>query len=70
MTVDGFGQLDVSRASVHVSYDRKQLEAVIVKLMDVGHYHLADAIRWCKKESARPNLIAFCNRNAVDKPCL
>ena len=69
-TVEGFGRLEVSCASFHVSYDRKQLEAVILKLVDAGHYHLADAIRWCKKESARPNLIALCTRNAVDRPCL
>ncbi len=57
MTVDGFGRLDVSRASFHTSYDRKQLEAVILKLIDAGHYHLADAIRSCKKESARPGTL-------------
>ncbi len=43
----------MSRASFHVSYDRKQLEAVIVKLIDAGQYHITDAIRSCKKESAR-----------------
>ncbi len=57
MTVEGFGRLEVSRASFHVSYDRKQLEAVILKLIDVGQYHLADAIRSCKKESARPCML-------------
>ncbi len=56
-TIDGFGRLEVSRASFHVSYDRKQLEAVILKLIDAGHYHLADAIRSCKKESARPGTL-------------
>ncbi len=56
-TVAGFGRLEVSRASFHVSYDRKQLEAVILKLIDAGHYHVADAIRSCKKESARPGTL-------------
>ncbi len=57
MTVEGFGRLDVSRASFHVSYDRKQIEHVILKLVDAGHYHVADAIRSCKKESARPGTL-------------
>jgi hypothetical protein len=56
-TVDGFGRLEVSRASLHVSYDRKLLETVILKLVDLGQYHVADAIRSCKKESMRPGVL-------------
>jgi hypothetical protein len=56
-TVEGFGRLKVRRVSIHVSYDRKQLEAVILKLVDAGQYHLADAIRSCNKESARPGML-------------
>src|SRR3712207_853032 len=40
-TVDGFGRL----------------EAVILKLIDAGQYHVADAIRSCKQESARPGTL-------------
>jgi hypothetical protein len=56
-TVEGFGRLEVGRASMHVSYDRKQIEHVILKLVDVGQYHIADALRSCKKESARPGTL-------------
>jgi hypothetical protein len=56
-SVDGFGRLEVSKASVHVSYDRKLLETVILKLIDLGQYHVADAIRSCKKESMRPAVL-------------
>jgi hypothetical protein len=55
--LDGFGRLEVSQASMHVSYDRKQIEHVILKLVDAGHYHIADALRSCKKESARPGTL-------------
>ncbi len=54
VTVEGFGRLEVSNASFVVSYDRKQVEALILKLVDTGQYHLADALRRCKQESARP----------------
>jgi hypothetical protein len=57
MAVDGFGRLKVRRVSIHVSYDRKQLEAVILKLVNAGQYHIADAIRSCNKESARPGML-------------
>ncbi len=52
--VAGFGRLEVCNASFVVSYDRQKVEAVILKLIDLGQYHLADALRACKKESARP----------------
>ncbi len=55
--LDGFGRLEVSQASIHVSYDRKQIEHVILKLVDAGQYHIADALRSCKKESARPGVL-------------
>ncbi len=55
--LDGFGRLEVSQASIHVSYDRKQIEHVILKLVDAGQYHVADALRSCKKESARPGVL-------------
>ncbi len=55
--LEGFGRLEVSQASIHVSYDRKQIENVILKLLDAGHYHIADALRSCKKESARPSVL-------------
>ncbi len=55
--VDGFGYLEVSTASFAVSYDRKQVEALILTLIDLGHYHLADALRACKQESARPGVL-------------
>lgn len=47
----------MSKASVHVSYDRKLLENVILHLADLGQYHVADAIRSCKKESMRPGVL-------------
>ena len=56
-TVEGFGRLEVSKTSVHVSYDRKLLEKVILQLVDLGQYHVADAIRSCKKESMRPGVL-------------
>jgi hypothetical protein len=56
-TVEGFGRLEVGRASMHVSYDRKQIDHVILKLLDVGQYHIADALRSCKKELARPGTL-------------
>jgi hypothetical protein len=55
--LDGFGRLDVSQASIHVSYDRKQIEHVILKLVDAGQYYIADALRSCKKESVRPGVL-------------
>ncbi len=55
--LDGFGRLEVSQASLHVSYDRKQIEHAILKLLDAGQYHIADALRSCKKESARPGTL-------------
>jgi hypothetical protein len=57
MKLDGFGRLEVSQASIHVSYDRKQIEHVILKLVDAGQYHIADALGSCKKESARPGML-------------
>ncbi len=56
-TVEGFGRLEVSKASLHVSYDRKLVEKVILHLVDLGQYHVADAIRSCKKESLRPGVL-------------
>ncbi len=67
-TVDGLGRLDVSRASFHVSYDRKQLEAVILKLVDAGQYHIADGIWSCKKESARPGALRIMRTLPEPKP--
>ena len=55
--MDGFERLEVSKASVHVSYDRKLLETVILHMVDLGQYHVADAIRSCKKESMRPGVL-------------
>ncbi len=55
--VEGFGRLEVCNASFVVSYDRKKVEAIILKLIDLGQYHLADALRACKKESARPGVL-------------
>ncbi len=54
--VEGFGRLEVSSASLVVSYDRKQVEALILRLVDVGQHHVADAIRSYKKGSMRPTL--------------
>ncbi len=56
-TVEGFGRLEVCNASFVVRYDRKAVEAVILKLIDLGQYHIADALRACKKESARPGVL-------------
>ena len=42
---------------MHVSNDRKLLENVILQLVDLGQYHVADAIRSCKKESLRPGVL-------------
>ncbi len=53
VTVEGFGRLEVSNASFVVSYDRKGVEALILTLIDLGHYHLADALRACKREPPR-----------------
>ncbi len=55
--VEGFGRLEVCKASFVVSYDRHKVEAIILKLIDLGHYHLADALRSCKKKSARPGVL-------------
>ncbi len=33
------------------------LEAVSLKLIDAGYYHVTDAIRSCKKESMRPGVL-------------
>ena len=57
VTLDGFGRLEVCNASFVVSYDRKQVEVLILKLVDTGQYHLADALRSCKEESARPGAL-------------
>jgi hypothetical protein len=57
VTIEEFGRLEVSNASFVVTYDPKQIEAVILKLIDLGQYHIADAIRSCKKESARPGAL-------------
>ena len=40
-----------------MSYDRKAVEVVILKRIDLGQYHIADALRACKKESARPGTL-------------
>ena len=56
-TVEGFGRLELSRASVHVVSGRTLLEMVILRLVDLGQYHVADAIRSCKKESMRPGVL-------------
>ncbi len=53
VTVEGFDRLEVSNANVVVPYDRKQIEAVILKLIDLEQYGIADAIRSWKQESAR-----------------
>ncbi len=59
-TVDGFGRLERSRASMQVSYDRTLLENVILHRVDLGQYHVADAIRSGKKESMRPGMLRVC----------
>src|SRR3712207_1081957 len=65
VTVAGFGRLKVSNASFVVSYDRKMIERVILKLIDMGQYYVADAIRSCKKESARR--LARAVRDSLDR---
>jgi hypothetical protein len=52
--LDGAGRLDVRQASMHVSYDRTQIDHVILKLVDAGQDHVADALRACTKESMPP----------------
>ncbi len=42
---------------MHVSYDRKLLENVILHLVDLDQYHVADAIRSCKKQSMWPGVL-------------
>ncbi|MDQ5852988.1 MAG: hypothetical protein M3380_13155 [Chloroflexota bacterium] len=64
-TVEGFGRLEVCNASFVVSYDRKAVEAVILKLIDLGQYHIADALRACKKESARPGTLRILREIAI-----
>ncbi len=49
--------MEVSKVSIHVSYDRKLLKNVILYLVDLEQYHVADAIRLCKKESLRPSVL-------------
>lgn len=56
-TGDGFGLLDVSKATMHMRYDRTLLEHVILHLVDLGHDHVADAIRSCTQESMRPGTL-------------
>ncbi len=63
VTIEQFGRLEVGNASFVVTYDRKQIEAVILKLIDMGQYHIADAIRSCKKGSVRPGMTGrSCNK--------
>ncbi len=57
VTVDGFGSLEVSTARLVVSYDRKKVETIILKLIDLSHYHLADALKACKQESVRAGVL-------------
>lgn len=56
-TVEGFGRLEVSRASLTVTYDRKKVEELILHLIDHGEHLIAQAIRDCKKESIRPPVL-------------
>ncbi len=56
-TVEGFGRLEVSRASLAVAYDRKRIEDLILHLIDRGDHLIAQAIRDCKKESIRPPVL-------------
>jgi len=40
-----------------VRYDRKEVAALILTLMDQGHEHFADALRACKRASVRPGTV-------------
>ncbi len=62
--------LEVNNASFVVSYDRHKVEAMILKLIDLGHYHLGDALRSCKKESARPGVLRNCARADRSSTCM
>ncbi len=55
--VPGYAHMQVSKVSVTVTYDHKEVERFILHLVDVGELHLADALRGCKRESHRPAIL-------------
>lgn len=56
-SVEGFGRLEVSRASVTVTYARKTIEELILHLIDRGEHVVAQAVRDCKRESSGPPVL-------------
>ncbi len=55
--VEGVGRLAGSKASCCVNDDRKEVDALILTLINHGHEHFADALRVCKRESVRPGTV-------------
>lgn len=51
--VADFGELRISEPSKTASYDRKQLDELVMHLVQAGHADIAEAITACRKESAR-----------------
>ena len=55
--IPGYARMEVIKASISVTYDRKEVERFILHLVDIGALHLADALRGCKRESHRPTIL-------------
>jgi hypothetical protein len=48
-----FGELRITEPVRTASYDRKQLDELVMRLVQVGQADVAEAITACRKESAR-----------------
>ncbi len=52
-SVAGFGKLEITPASVTKSYDKKQIQALVLELVAEGNAEVAQRIALCEKESFR-----------------
>ena len=51
--VDGFGELRITEPVLTVSYDRKELDELVMQLVGEGQPELARRIQSCRRESSR-----------------
>ncbi len=56
-SIPGFGSLELIKSTVTVSYDRKLVDALIIRLLGEGQEEIAQVIQKCRKESMRTGSI-------------
>lgn len=67
--VAGFGELRITEPVKTASYDRKQIDELVMRLVQAGHADVAEAITACRKESARAGSLQI-RRSTQESPRL